>query len=233
MSNPTSTPLAPHPEYYINGGDLYLVAGNTQYRVHSYFFERDSEYFRKKLNSHAPLSAPRLGSSDANAIIIKRAGPNEFEKLLWVFYNPKYSLYEATASEWITILKLACDYRFNEVKLLAIRGLEMSNLTTVQRIQIYELYHVERQYLVPLYDVLCRREECLTEEEAKELGLPTTLLIFRIREILRSQSGDGSDKSPLPASLDDVYITRTICSSLGVDPQSLPGAGSLVISLVP
>ncbi|PPQ78589.1 hypothetical protein CVT25_010565 [Psilocybe cyanescens] len=208
--------LQQHPEYYISGGDLHLLAGNIQYRVHSYFFERDSDYFKHKLNAPAPPNAPRPGSSDTNAIVIKNAGPTEFEKLLWVFYNPKYSLYEATSSEWITILKLACEYKFHEVKLLAIRGLEMGNLSIVKLIYVYELYEVDRSYLVPLYAVLCKREECPTEEETTILGIKTALLIFRLREMLRSQLGDGS-KSPLPPNLDEDDITRAICASLGVN----------------
>lgn len=107
----------------------------------------------------------------------------------------------------------------------------MGKLSAVELIHVYELYKVDRQYLVPLYAILCRREECPTDEEAKQLGLQTTLLIFRLREVLRSQLGNGSDKSPLPPNLDDDDVTRVICSSLGVEPQSI--GGSLVISLIP
>lgn len=126
-------------------------------------------------------------------------------------------MYKATSDEWISILKIACEYDFPEVKALAIRGIQKGgNLTIFRLIYIYQLYKVDMSYLIPLYITLCKREKAPTNDEAKELGMETTLLIFRLREAVRSSTGDTC-RSPLPSNLDDEDIMRTICSSLGLD----------------
>lgn len=194
--------------------------------------------------------AARPGSSHSNPLLIQNSSPMEFSKFLWVFYNRyakivdiiffyqvverrthsrKYSMYKATTTEWVSILKVACEYEFPEVKALAIRGIQKGgNLTIFQLIHVYQLYKVDMSYLIPLYITLCKRDKPPTDEEAKELGLDTTLLIFRLREAVRSSTGDTC-RSPLPSNLDDDDIMRTICSSLGLD-HTLGGSVCLPLS---
>jgi hypothetical protein len=97
-----------HRDYYITGADLVIsVRGfpieyravnktvcqqveNTLFRVHRYFFLRDSAYFREKVPQ--PPSPPDLssgpGSSDKLPLILDDASKVDFQRLLWVFYNP-------------------------------------------------------------------------------------------------------------------------------------------------
>lgn len=57
------------------------------FRVHRYFFERESPIFRDKLTTPASPGQPAQGTSDSNAIVLE-VHVAEFEKMLWVFYNP-------------------------------------------------------------------------------------------------------------------------------------------------
>ena len=95
-----------HPVYYIQGADLsFLVSGKVarflyysdvacpqvehiQFRVHRYFFERESLYFRNYLTVQASPGAVRTGVNDSNAIILEDVKATEFELFLWVFYYP-------------------------------------------------------------------------------------------------------------------------------------------------
>jgi len=60
------------------------VAG-TVFRVHKYFFERESEYFREGFRTAGPQGD---GQSDQAAFRLDDVKISEFERLLWVFYNP-------------------------------------------------------------------------------------------------------------------------------------------------
>lgn len=94
-----------HPDYYIEGGDLFLLVhafdsciihirtycsyqvDNIFFRVHSYFFRRDSLRFEVELSVPTEAGKHRKGSSESSAIKIHDATPDEFAKFLWVFYN--------------------------------------------------------------------------------------------------------------------------------------------------
>jgi len=100
--------LPHHGQYYITGADLIVrVCGfsieyhvvalseaesqqveDTLFRVHRYFLIRESAYFRSKL-SHPPSPGDSsTGSSDNNPLVLEDALKVEFERFLWVFYNP-------------------------------------------------------------------------------------------------------------------------------------------------
>lgn len=111
-----SSAVSPHPaaervvrsvDYYITGGDVvFRVRGSvidrrvsyqrvthsqvesTLFRVHRYFFTRDSAFFREKLPHPPPPGEFTKGSSDSNPFVLEDTLRIDFERLLWVFYNP-------------------------------------------------------------------------------------------------------------------------------------------------
>ncbi|KAF8911670.1 hypothetical protein CPB84DRAFT_1842143 [Gymnopilus junonius] len=202
--NMSNQPIEHHREYYIPGGDLYLQVGNVLFRAHSYFFERDSPKFRDLLWAHPEPNQVRPGSMDTDPIVIKTSSPRDFAKFLWVFYNPLYSVYEATSEEWIAILNIACEYEFTQVKDLAIRNLNLSDLSVVQRLYLYLLYRAHPIHTVPLYAILSTRDDGPSDADLKVLGVETTLSIFRIRERLLSQA------SGAPLTPQDEFVLQTI-----------------------
>lgn len=136
-----------------------------------------------------------------------------------------YSDYSTTtATEWTSVLKIACENRFCEMQHCAIRGLEGCHLTTVHRIKLYELYKVAPKFLAPLYVEMAMRDAAPSEEDTTDLGDKTVLRIFRLREALRSRR--TTNISPLPAGVDEHEATRVVCAFFDIDPAaiSLPGA---------
>ena len=111
-------------------------------------------------------------------------------------------------------MKLAYDYKFPEVKRLAIRELEIFDIPIAERIVLYQNHSVEPVFLVPLYVKFCMRDEGPTDEETTVMGIKTSLIIFRARERLRFQPLSGSKDRSSP---DENDITRTIYSLLGFD----------------
>ena len=103
----SSARLPLHREYYIHGADAIFsvsmsiighrvtaqVVGsqqveNTLFRVHRYFFVRESAYFRDKLPYPSPPGETTKGSSDNLPFVLDDVSKTDFERLLWVFYNP-------------------------------------------------------------------------------------------------------------------------------------------------
>ncbi|TFK74672.1 hypothetical protein BDN72DRAFT_759555 [Pluteus cervinus] len=209
-----------HPDYYINGGDLYFLVDHYQFRVHRYFFERESAFFRGKLTVPAAPGANRLGTDVSSAIVLDGVKSNAFAKFLWVFYNPKFSIYTAPVDDWADILTLAHRWGFPEVKALCIRELEQLFMSDIDRIVLYQDHDVDRHLLLPQYAALCEREQPINLHEGLRLGLETTIMLARARECARAPLNNGL-RSPSSANIDQSEIHAIIRDLFGLK-ASLP-----------
>jgi len=197
---------------------LHVIAGNFLFRVHTYFFSRDSPIFKTKLNPASPGQA-KEGTTDS-PVVLDGITAEEFEMFLWVFYNPKYSLYNADVETWKTILHLAHTLEFKEVKELAVRELHLKpEFPLVEKMALYQHHHVDPRHLVPLFAELCSRDTPPTLEESKILGPDSTYLVYSTRERLRVQPFSDSDecRSPLPSGLEEKDVFSAIEDFLGMD----------------
>ncbi|KAK7036477.1 hypothetical protein VNI00_011674 [Paramarasmius palmivorus] len=211
LSENTFTALRHHDEYYLTGGDLFFLIEQYHFRVHRYFFERESNYFKARLATPASPGAPRQGTSESSAIVLDDIKADDFAKFLWVFYNPKYSLYKAKVADWVAILELAHRWGFLEVKNLVVREIEKLEMPALDRVVVYHRYELDRHLLLSRYAALVVREAPLTLEEANALGMETTLRIFKAREVARAPAAPNGTRTPplidLPTS-DMVNIVK-------------------------
>lgn len=179
------------------------------FRVHRYFFVRESAFFRNKLPHPPPPGEFTKGTSDSQPFVLEDTLHVDFERFLWVFYNPwvsyfyasflllmqnnfrKYSLYDATIEEWTSILKLAHQWDFFGVKDLALRELEQLVIPPLQKIVIYHSYAIDRSLLHAAYTAFAVRDEPITMEEGQELGLDTVIQLVRAREFVRAPATGG------------------------------------------
>ena len=113
-------PLTRHHQYYLPGRDLYIQVENILFRVHSYFFIRESTKFRTLLNDTNQIYN---GSSPSLPLFLPNVTPNTLTKILWVFYNPKLSIYKASYKDWTTILGFAVKCSFPKIEELTLREL--------------------------------------------------------------------------------------------------------------
>ncbi|TFL04658.1 hypothetical protein BDV98DRAFT_326668 [Pterulicium gracile] len=214
-----------HESYYLKGGDLHVLIDDVLFRVHRYFFVRESSYFREELEFPASPGQTTKGTEDSNAIIIveDRQGRAihaiDFEKFLWVFYNPLYSLYDTSVEDWGRILHLANTWRFYEVKALCVRELSKLEMLPVDRIHLYQNFEVDQTLLVQCYIQLCSRDTALTVEEGEKLGMKTAMLVMQARE--RARARDGA-KSPLPDSTRAQEIVSLVEELFGVTAGPAP-----------
>ena len=116
-------------------------------------------------------------------------------------YSRKYSIYEATVKEWASILKLAHKWYFIEVKAFALRELERLEIPALDKIILYHTHDVNRNLLQAAYAALTVRDESITIEEGRQLGLETSLRLAHAREIARapvlSGKRPGAARSPI------------------------------------
>ncbi|KAK0226372.1 hypothetical protein IW262DRAFT_1294574 [Armillaria fumosa] len=218
---------------YLTGGDVYFLVEEYIFRVHRIFFERESQKFRQMFEHPTPPGGEPAGTSIGSALKLEDVTANDFSKFLWIFYNPKYSLYDASVDEWHTILRIASDWGFAEVKALAIRELERKDISLVDRIVLYQAYNVDQEIMVPLYAKLCSRPEPLNKVESQKLGVETVVLIFHARERLRSSSHDGV-RSPLPDGVNPLDVMQVVSEMWqGDDVSSNRSSGGWVVDRVP
>lgn len=111
--------------------------GQTRFRIHSHFFLRESAYWRDRiaglnqegLDEHAPL-------------LIEGVEAEDFARFLWIFYNKyaftltssisecitldrsQYGIYTTSLEHWETILHLATQWDFPDVRELAVKHID-------------------------------------------------------------------------------------------------------------
>lgn len=66
---------------------MYKQAGGFLFRIHQYFFVRESAEFRDMLSVPSTRGTELMGTSDASAIPLPNVSKEEFESFLWLFYN--------------------------------------------------------------------------------------------------------------------------------------------------
>ncbi|PFH47402.1 hypothetical protein AMATHDRAFT_50335 [Amanita thiersii Skay4041] len=221
--------IRPHPDYHIEGGDLHLLVDKVRFRVHSYFFIRESSIFKDSLVSTTGKNETRNGSSDANALVLEQVTAEQFSQFLWVLYDPSF-MRNNTEANWTTILDLAHRWKFHNVKTLAITSLEKIDIDLIKRIALYEKYSVPVDILHVHYATLCARADPPTLDEVKILGDATSHMIFSIREnLLRSQKGvravDQFDKSVLLGSITSYFGVKEKGTASSVINASTQGGG--------
>ncbi|EIM80557.1 uncharacterized protein STEHIDRAFT_104838 [Stereum hirsutum FP-91666 SS1] len=221
--SPVLTPLTErvmrHDQYYIQGGDVIFRVENYLFRVHRYFFVRESPYFRDKLPHPPPPGEHVQGANDHNPFVLEDALSEDFARFLWVFYNPKYSIYGANVVEWTSILKLAHQWSFPEIKALAVRELERLTIDAVSKIVIYHSYAIDRSLLIQSYMTLCTREDPISLDEGKALGLETSLMLARAREVCRGPKPNNGMRSPT-VSVSGVELEKLIKDVLQLESLS-------------
>ncbi|KAJ7938311.1 hypothetical protein B0H13DRAFT_1942383 [Mycena leptocephala] len=226
--------VKPHEKYYLDGGDLHVIVEDREFRVHRYFFERESARFRALLASPSP-GQPRQGASHLTAIKLHGVTAKDFEKFCWVFYNSTYSLYDASVSDWGCILHLGHDWQFSEVEKLAVRELEKMGMSTVDRIALYHKHNVSEDLLIPHYAAVCTRGSPLDFDESERLGMLTVVLINQaMHAVHMPRDGDGnlSPINPANAAVISkivVYIgnKRAVADArTGLPGQSVPASNA-------
>ncbi|OAX40618.1 hypothetical protein K503DRAFT_714161 [Rhizopogon vinicolor AM-OR11-026] len=210
--------VIPHKDYFLRGGDLNVLVGNHLYRVHSYFFYRESLVWRQMLEG--PADSEDHGPNDT-PFTLDDVKSEDFERFLWVIYNPEYSLYDAPIETWLSILNLAHRWSFCNVKDLAIRELEKLDIDPIEKIAAYHEYKINKTLLLPAYIAICKRDKPISLAEGMSLGMETVLRIADARERARQQAAESGIRSPTFDDFEDVELENMVREVFSVSPRAM------------
>ena len=107
-------PIVRHHQYYLPGGDLFILIDTTLFCIHKYFFEQEATKFFVPPYTNPDDNTPHR-TFTSHPIILHNISIYDFEQFLWVFYNPWLSLYDNTIGNWWSIDCLAGLWGFDKV----------------------------------------------------------------------------------------------------------------------
>ncbi|KAI0002271.1 hypothetical protein BJV74DRAFT_765562 [Russula compacta] len=145
------------------------------YRVHRYFFCRDSNEFVRRLSQFRSKGA---------VISLDDVKSKDFDAFLSVLYPLNFNASdERSFKEWTSILDLSTRWGFTTIRDLAIRCLKPP--TPLQRLLLARKYGVE-EWMLPALQELCERPLPLTLDEARLMDVEDIVLVGSVRETVRS-----------------------------------------------
>ena len=106
------------PTFYIPGGHFFIAAENIIFRIHAYFFNRDSLWWQLKHQEYNLVTSLPTGKSCFDPIPIPSVTAKQLASMLWVIYNPYYGLYNTSDEEWAQIAMAAGQLGFKQIVIL-------------------------------------------------------------------------------------------------------------------
>ncbi|CUA75515.1 hypothetical protein RSOLAG22IIIB_11797 [Rhizoctonia solani] len=182
--------LKRHSEFFFDNTLVAIQVEDTLFNVHKYQLlksETFSDMFRVPKSKD---DEPEEGSSPEHPIVMEGVKADDFVALLKVLYASHFSTHqpEPDASLIIPAFRLANMWNFSDLRAFLL-PLAEKHLTDIDKILFAREFDI-KNWLAPAHIRLCQREEKLTTEEARKLGVDSLLLIARL-------GGQGSSKSKL------------------------------------
>ncbi|KAF7325144.1 BTB domain-containing protein [Mycena kentingensis (nom. inval.)] len=190
--------------WFRDHGMLIFEVQGVLFRVHEYFLHRDSPVLRDMM----PLEIAPNGPEPI--FHLDGVKSKDFEHLLWLYYNPSITNYDAPKSTWLAILRLADRFEMEAIKKLALSNLLRPSspeaaLDPLERIILCERDDLSREQATEAYLHMCTREAPLSVEELRQLTeVPEVVgIIVSVREetLRLRQSAERSAEEAVKAAL--------------------------------
>ena len=104
-------PISNHPQYYLPGGDLYIITKAVQFCIHKFFYKQESVHFRTIFEITSLVGSSPNFALDLSDMI----KPDKLELFLSVMYNPKYNIYNLSTGQWFDVQSYASIWQFLEM----------------------------------------------------------------------------------------------------------------------
>ncbi|KZP11873.1 hypothetical protein FIBSPDRAFT_1050506 [Athelia psychrophila] len=199
----------------IGRANVISLAGvaHSQYNVHRYFFARDSAHFRAILQGAVQRTAA------IEPCVLSGVNCTDFHEFLAILYPTYANILLAhaytnipisdfrqpakkTTAQWISVLHLAAEWDFTNIKLLAIDHLT-ENATPIDKIVLGRRYSIT-DWLPGAYEAVCTRADPLNLEEGMKLGVEDTVRISAARQMYGTCQARYETKC-LSADLGDIF----------------------------
>ncbi|KAF8204191.1 hypothetical protein K438DRAFT_1757454 [Mycena galopus ATCC 62051] len=163
------------------------------YKIHRFFLFRDSPVLREMPPDPVESFEPVAPGDDLDlTYTLRGVSKEEFEHLLWLYYNPSIEYYLAPIAVWRDILKLAEMWKMTRVVYIAQKHLRNAEIDPIEIIKLCERdHHAARE----AYIQIGTRKESLSATEFQTLGMDLVLLIMQIRERIIANRGASAAES--------------------------------------
>ncbi|KAG7091299.1 hypothetical protein E1B28_010345 [Marasmius oreades] len=193
----TLSPIAPphihNTRFFFPDGTVIFLVGSMLYKVHRYFFQRDSSIFDAMFSLPPPEGKRPEGEDENNPIVLVGVEPQDFDRLLAIFYPCDFVEPELrTIEEWISILNLSTRWDFTSLRELSITRISQVLDDPSDLIVLGIQYNVT-SWLVSAYTEICERKEPLTLEEGRKVGVDLCVMIAQARHKIRYNSNLNRD----------------------------------------
>ncbi|KEP48471.1 BTB/POZ domain protein [Rhizoctonia solani 123E] len=185
-SDPGAKPLRDvrrHPEFFFEDTLIAIQIEDTLFNVHKYQLIK-SEVFSDMFK--LPRGEGELGEgfSPEHPIVMEGVTASDFEALLKVLYVSPFSRnHQIIEPLVVPAFRLANMWNFEELRAYLLPFAE-GCLSDADKIEFARQFGID-EWLAPAHIRLCQRDEHLTTEEARKLGVDSVLLISRMREQYR------------------------------------------------
>ncbi|EUC54266.1 BTB/POZ domain protein [Rhizoctonia solani AG-3 Rhs1AP] len=168
-----------HSEFFFNDSLVSIQVEDTLFNVHKYQLLK-SETFSDMFKIPNVGGGEPEGSSPEHPIIMEGVKAEDFVALLKMLYAGRFSTdqTEPGATLIVPAFRLANMWNFSDLRshLIPLAEKVMDDIDKVLFAREFDI----QDWLVPAHVRLCQRQEKLTTEEARKLGVDTVLLIARL-----------------------------------------------------
>ncbi|KAI0001020.1 hypothetical protein BJV77DRAFT_972136 [Russula vinacea] len=163
-------PFTQHKRFFFEDGNITFLVDGILYRVHRYFFCRDSNIFKTRLSR-----LPVRETSSLPVISIENVKSQDFDAFLSILYPLDFnSLEEHSFEELSSILDLSTPIR------------RLNPPTPHQRLILGRKCAVDQWIPIALQE-LCERPQPLTPDEARLMGFEDVVLVVAVQEKVRNK----------------------------------------------
>ncbi|KAL1757459.1 hypothetical protein FB107DRAFT_289234 [Schizophyllum commune] len=184
-------PLSRSDKYFYANGDCYVKVDSTVYRIHFYHLRESTHFFDDSLrirHDNTALIPNSPGSDDQNLLTIEDILKQDFEALLWFFYESQYTWTYGVAhcqAVWESVLLLAEKFAMPLVAKAACHALSIAGtLDDVLKVALANKFGLGQAWAYDSLKRIVTRDQAISAEEAILLGYTMTASLARAREVV-------------------------------------------------
>ncbi|TRM69665.1 hypothetical protein BD626DRAFT_563403 [Schizophyllum amplum] len=206
--------VAVHPQ-----GEMFFKVENSVVRIHSYHLKRASSVFVDMLQiPNGGISAEGRSADHPISLDVKK---QDFDSLLWFFYDSPYQWSYITdpslSVKWEAVLAIADMFNMEDVCRVATYALDHhGGLTDIRKISLCVRHSVGTTWALQALQNVCVRQDAITPDEARDMGLEMTTLLAAAREqAMRQQFKCSSGAIKIAPEVAQKIVTDTILHTQG------------------
>lgn len=178
------------------------------FKVHRFFFQRDSQIFKTMFTLPPPSNVPGPieGEAEENPIVLQGFKILDFERFLSILYPINFLETDlSTVDEWTSVLIISTMWEFDSLRKLCVEKLHQVTLATDRVVlgKRFDLTH----WLTPAYYHLCTRAEPLNLEEGEKLGIADVVKIGQIRHQIRYVTNLNRHEDTIKSLIKDAFAS--------------------------